>query len=56
MNNYLSAEGWYTIPHTCPKCQKVIPAFQTVYSHESKTAGILDYTICQDCHDKIMKS
>jgi len=53
-NNNIYSEGFYTRVYICPDCQREVPIGENVYTHKTEKWGILDHTVCKDCHDKIM--
>lgn len=47
------ATGYYTRVFICPDCKRIVPPYEIVYNHDVTRQGILDHTVCEDCHNKI---
>jgi hypothetical protein len=54
MTTKIFGTGTYTIDKDCYRCHKLIKKGETVYTHESKREGILDWYVCENCHYELM--
>lgn len=48
------AAGHYMRVYTCPDCNREVPIAELVYSHEGNNRGILNHTVCKECHFQIL--